>query len=299
MNIKVAQKKLSAFAGFLRKNDKADGTVRKYTGEAKVFLKWCRLHGIRRINMSVMERYREYIQTFRLPAGCNTALISLHRFFLFACPRKAPRLKTALFPVQKKASCDSVFTRGEFEKLLRLAKESGEERCYFLMRILAASGMRISELAFVTRDSLSHGSCVVRNKRKTREVFIPRALCKELSEYCDRNGISGGLVFCGKKGKNILLNKSTIWRDLHRMGCQADFLPPGLSLHAHTFRHFFAKEFMERYKDLSDLADILGHSSVETTRIYTRTTSREKHSRIDALDREYVPDGISAPQGNT
>jgi site-specific recombinase XerD len=127
---------------------------------------------------------------------------------------------------------------------------------------------------------LETGKTYVYGKTKMREIIIPRSLCLELREYCGERHITG-MVFHGKK-TDALIDKARIWRELKQLAEAAGV--PGEKVHAHNFRHFFAKQFLSECHDIVDLSDILGHNSIETTRIYTRTSGQEKQARIDALN---------------
>ncbi|MGN0729936.1 tyrosine-type recombinase/integrase [Treponema sp.] len=169
----------------------------------------------------------------------------------------------------------------DYKKMLGKALETGNKRLYYIMRLLASSGIRVGELAYITVESLFTGICSVVNKGRAREIFIPNSICCLLLEYCNSVGIKKGIVFHSKKNPDKMMDKSYLWRQLDKISCLLNF-PKGY-VHAHSFRHFFAKEYIGTYKDVCELADILGHSSIETTRIYTRTTMSEKKERIEAL----------------
>jgi site-specific recombinase XerD len=127
---------------------------------------------------------------------------------------------------------------------------------------------------------LETGKTYVYGKTKMREIIIPRSLCMELREYCGEHDITG-IIFHGKQA-DALIDKACIWRELKQLAREAGV--PEEKVYAHNFRHFFAKQFLSEYHDIVDLADILGHNSIETTRIYTRTSRQEKQARIDALN---------------
>lgn len=149
------------------------------------------------------------------------------------------------------------------------------------MRTLAITGIRVSELEFFTVESVKHGSCTVSNKGKIRSIAIPEKLIDLLLEFCELKKIKEGFVFQGKKPEKML-HETTILRWLKNVAIVANINPD--KAFPHNLRHLFAKTYMEKYNNLDELADILGHSRIETTRIYTRTGKEEKSRKINNLD---------------
>ena len=149
------------------------------------------------------------------------------------------------------------------------------------MKTIAQTGIRISELKFVTFEAVKEGSALVWNKGKYRTVYFTSALQGELLEYCKDIGCTKGIIFCGRaKGKAI--TQGAVWKGLKYIARQADV--PEEKVYPHSFRHLFAKEYMRKVGDIFELADLLGHSRLDTTWIYTKTTSDEKRSRLELLD---------------
>jgi integrase len=172
-----------------------------------------------------------------------------------------------------------MFSDEEYSRLVKTAKGHNRIRLYYIIRVLASSGIRIGELQYLTKDTLKTGGTFVKGKTKIREILISNALCMELLEYCEREHITS-VIFHGRN-KDRLIDKARIWRELKELAELAGI--PAEKVHAHNFRHYFAKKYLSSYHDLVDLADILGHNSIETTRIYTRTSGQEKRSRINDL----------------
>lgn len=279
MKCSDAKMKLPEFERLLKKEDKAETTIKKYVNDIRIFLLWCDSKFITKITLSVLQNYRKDLISRRKVSGCNSVIISLNMFFKIYA--KKENLYIKIFKIQRKGSLDSIFSMEDYKKLLYKALEMGNKRLYCIMRTLASSGIRISELAYITVESLFTGVCSVVNKGRAREIFIPCDVCRLLMEYCKEVGIKKGIVFCAPKNPNKMMDKSQIWKQMNMLGKLLNF-PKGY-VHAHSFRHFFAKQYIFQYKDVCELADILGHSSIETTRIYTRTTMSEKKNRIEAL----------------
>lgn len=185
----------------------------------------------------------------------------------------------AALRVQRKQSLEDVLTIGEYRKLLQYAKESGREKYYMIMRTLAMTGIRVSELKYFTVETIKKPAICVRNKQKTREICISQKLRSELEKYCRGNGISVGIIFRGRNGEPI--SRIAVYKMLVRLADMAG-IEKG-KVHPHSLRHLFAVTYMEHYGNIFELADLLGHSSLETTRIYTRNTVRERGQKIDRL----------------
>ncbi|MDR1575138.1 MAG: tyrosine-type recombinase/integrase [Treponema sp.] len=221
--------------------------------------------------------YKDYLIGKYKPASVNSYLISLNNFLKFTA-QDSLRVKTV--KIQRRNSLDNVLTEADYAALLECAKKRENKRLYYLIRTLTSSGIRVGELQYITAEILETGKTYAYGKNKMREIIIPQSLCAELEKYCGEQHITG-LIFHGKQA-NTLIDKARIWRELKQLAKAAGV--SGERVHAHNFRHFFAKRFLSEYHDIVDLADILGHNSVETTRIYTRTSSQEKQARIDALN---------------
>ena len=141
------------------------------------------------------------------------------------------------------------------------------------MKTIAQTGIRVGELKYVTVEAIQVGITIVWNKEKYRNVYLTNKLCEELQMYCSDNNISEGPIFCGnKKGQTI--TNGAVWKSLKYLAIQAGI--PQELVYPHSFRHLFAKEYMQKIGDISELADLLGHTRLETTWIYTKTTSEEK-----------------------
>ena len=175
----------------------------------------------------------------------------------------------------------NVITREYYLKLLDTAWKLNKKKIYYIMKTIAQTGIRVGELKYVTVEAIQVGITIVWNKEKYRNVYLTNKLCEELKIYCSDNNISEGPIFCGnKKGQTI--TNGAVWRSLKYIAIQAGI--PQELVYPHSFRHLFAKEYMRKIGDISELADLLGHTRLETTWIYTKTTSEEKRVRLEHLD---------------
>ena len=177
------------------------------------------------------------------------------------------------------ASKEKVLTKPEYERLLTAAKNKNDERLYYLMQTIGSTGVRISELKYITCESVKTGQAVINCKGKIRQVFLPKKLCEMLKSYINKKNIKSGSVFITKSGKP--LDRSTIWKMLKGL-CESANVARS-KVFPHNFRHLFAKTFYSLQKDIVRLADILGHSSIETTRIYTMESGTEHIKLLQKL----------------
>ena len=169
--------------------------------------------------------------------------------------------------------------KGEYLALLAAARRRGSQRLYHVMQTLGATGIRVSELVFVTVEALAAGRALVHCKGKRRAVLLPQKLCRALQGYCRARGITAGPVFVTRTGRPV--DRSNLWREMQalcsRAGVEARKVFP------HNFRHLFARAFYALDKDLAKLADLLGHASIETTRIYIMESGAEHKRQVERL----------------
>lgn len=171
-------------------------------------------------------------------------------------------------------------SKAEYERLLIAAKSGKNERLYYLMQTIASTGLRVSEIKYVTCEAVRKGQALIRCKGKIREIFLPKKLCKMLNAYVKSKNIKNGSIFVSKTGKP--LDRSNIWKMLKNL-CESAGVNKN-KVFPHNFRHLFARTFYGLQKDIVRLADILGHASVETTRIYTMESGTEHRKQLQKLD---------------
>jgi integrase len=267
-------KDLEKYKECLSDTELSVNTKEIYYRQANVFLKFI---GERQINKKEMIAYKKYLAE----KGYSIATINLYivaaNHFVSSMGYKDCTIR--IERLQKKCCPENIMDKDEYIKMLDYAKESGRDKYYFLMRTLALTGIRISELADCTVESLACGRFLTSNKGKTREIYLPDKLVSELKEYCADRNIVSGVIFKGNTNKPI--NRVSVYQMLVRLADMAGI--PKEKVHPHSFRHLFAITYMEQYSNLFELADILGHSSLETTRIYTATTGEARRKKIDKL----------------
>ena len=266
----ITEKQIQKFRKYLVNEEKSDATIEKYIRDVTAFVKW--LGGEIPRKERVIQYKKRLIVQYKT-ASVNSILSSLNMFFEYADWHK---MKVKTLKTQRKIFADKSkeLTKTEYERLLTAAKDKKNERLYYLMQTIASTGLRVSEIKYVTCEAVKCGQAVINCKGKIRQIFLPKKLCGMLKGYIKAQNIKSGSVFVSKTGKP--LDRSNIWKMLKGLcetaGVSRDKVFP------HNFRHLFARTFYSLQKDIVRLADILGHSSIETTRIYT-IESGEEHMR--------------------
>ena len=274
----VTNKLVEKFREYLYEEEKSNATVSKYICDIKKLKEYANGH---ELDKKLIVSYKEYLQN----KGCyksgsiNSVLVAANCFFQFMGWND---LKIKTIKVQKKAFMPNNMdlSKAEYKKLVAAAEKSGKIQLAMLIQTLCAIGLRVSELAFITVKSVNEGTVNVYCKGKERQILIPKALQIKLLYYIHKNGTKNGVVFCTRSGKPI--NRSNIWREMKSLCKEAGVEQE--KVFPHNLRHLFAKTFYNTCKDIAKLADILGHSSIETTRVYIMTTSKEYQKHMDEMD---------------
>ncbi len=267
----ISQKHIKRFETYLINEEKAVATVKKYVYDVQSFVVW--LSG-RKLSKTEVLLYKEYLIEHFAPASVNSAISSLNSFFTF---NEWHSLKVKTLKIQRRifTSEEKELTREEYGRLLSAAKSKGNERLYLLMQTICSTGIRVSELRYITVEALKTRRANINMKGKLRLVIIPLQLSKALLKYVKKENIKSGSVFVTRKGKP--LDRSNIWSYMKKL-CELARVAKE-KVFPHNLRHLFARTFYSLQKDIVRLADILGHSSVNTTRIYT-IESGEIHGRL-------------------
>jgi len=225
------------------------------------FFDWLGAH---KLDRAATINYKAHLCEKFAPSSVNAAISSLNSFFNFI-GRLDLILKSLKIQRQLFLSEDKELTKAEYERLLRAAEKSKNRRLYLLMQTICLTGIRVSELRFITVESVNHEYADINCKGKCRRIFIPRSLCKMLKSYIKEQKIKSGSGFVTKNGKP--LDRSNIWSDMKKLCRGADVSEK--KVFPHNLRHLFARTYYSIQKDIVRLADILGRSNVNTTRVYT------------------------------
>lgn len=260
---KITDKIIKKFKEYLIDEEKSKATIEKYIRDLTVFVCWL---GGAELNKTMVLGYKEYIISKYAPASVNSILSSLNSFFDYSGEYG---LKVKNLKIQKQifAKNERELTKAEYERLLKAAKSKGNRKLNLIMQTICATGIRVSELKYICAESLKSGIAQVNMKGKLRIIIIPKELCKMLKKYAAEQKISSGSIFVTKI---LPLDRTNIWK-LMKSLCESANVDKG-KIFPHNLRHLFAHTFYSIEKDIVRLADILGHSSVNNTRIYTMDT---------------------------
>lgn len=272
----ITMESMENFRVNLIQEEKAEATLKKYMYDVKTFFEW--LSGGELDKLAVL-RYKEHLVNCEYaPASVNSVLSSLNSFFEY---NEWHSLKVKMLKIQKQifAQRNKELTKAEYERLLDAAKDRKNLRLYYLMQTICSSGIRVSELSAVTVEAVKARQATIRCKGKMRVVILPLNLCRILSEYAKKQKITSGPVFVTRTGKP--LDRSTIWK-MMKMLCESAGVDKD-KVFPHNLRHLFARTYYSIQKDIVRLADILGHSSVNTTRIYTMENGDVHRMQIQKL----------------
>ncbi len=256
------------FEAHLKMEEKSQNTIDKYIRDVKAFALYI---GDNEISKEISIAYKQQLQIKDYTArSINSIIASINKFFEFIgrheCKLKTIKLQRQIYRPEEKE-----LTRAEYERLVRAAKQKGNERLSLIIQTICSTGIRVGELQFITAEAVNKGEAIVSLKGKTRSVFIVNDLRKKLLLYCKEQGIASGYVFITRTGKPI--NRTNIWKEMKNLCKEATINPD--KVFPHNLRHLFARTFYSIDKDIAKLADILGHSSINTTRIYIITTGNE------------------------
>lgn len=267
----ITQTDIQAFEQELYLNEKSRATADKYVRAVERLSAYLK---DREITKSCMLEYREYLQTQNKAQTVNGALSGINAFLNYKGWQDC-RVKFLKIQHQAFLDEDRELSEDEYKRLLAAAKKQGNERLYLLMMTVCATGIRISELAYITVEAVKNGRAEIRMKGKNRTVILQKDLCGRLLRYVRKNQIPGGYIFRTKSGRAV--DRSNVCHEMKRL-CKDAKVDP-CKVFPHNLRHLFARTFYAVERNLAHLADVLGHSRIETTRIYV-AVSAASHERI-------------------
>lgn len=278
MNKKELLDKVDEWIEEQKYQEYSDNTLKQYKANTMKFINW--LQEDEKITKDTTIKYKKYLYELNprpTTSSINTWIIELNKFLKWL---NLNDLTIKKIKQQTKSSNEEVLSISDYKRLLRFSKRLGNMKLYYIMKVLAMTGIRISELKFFTVESIKSNYITAFNKGKERNIIIRQDLSRELRRYCKDNNIKEGCIFKGEKQDKLVL--STIWRQMKRISGLARVKKN--KVHAHSFRHLFAQVFLNEYSDnITELADILGHNSLETTRLYTRSSNSQKKSKLEKL----------------
>lgn len=265
---------ITGYESWLREQEKSRATVEKYLRDVRSF---CAFIGEKNVTKELVMGFKKHLLEANYGVrSINSMLSSVHSFLIYMgwqdCRVKFLKLQKLVYCPEEKE-----LTKEEYRRLLRAAE--GNEQLHLVMQTICATGIRVSELQFFTVEAVTRGEIRVRCKGKTRVILIPNKLRKGLLAYARKQKIRSGVIFLTKHNKP--LDRKTIWAQMKSL-CKRAGVNPG-KVFPHNLRKLFARTFYAMEKDIAKLADILGHSSIDTTRIYIMTTCAEHRRKIERL----------------
>lgn len=275
MNYTIGKETIKSFEQKLIEDEKSKNTIDKYIRDVRVFVEYL---GNKELTKSRVLEYKSYLAERYAIASVNSMLASINSFFSYI---EKIDLCVKHFKLQREIFCAEKreLTKEEYFRLVNAAKKKGNERLYLILQTICGTGMRVSELRYVTVEAVRSGEVSVRCKGKTRTVLIVKRLRSILLKYAKRKGLTCGCLFITAKGKPVA--RTSIWRDMKSLCKQANVSSD--KVFPHNLRHLFARVFYGLEKDIAKLADILGHSSINTTRIYIVTTSAAHRRKMENM----------------
>ncbi len=265
---------------YLREAEKTGATRAQYFRDIQGFLAWVGQESGENAEVKKEQVicYKEYLQEEYRPATVNTKLAALNSFFAYL-GRLELRVKPLKIQRKVYAGKSEELTYEDYQNLVETAEKNGDTRLSLIIQSICATGIRVSELRFITVEAVQRGEALIQLKGKSRTVLLPGKLRIALRKFEKKHHIKSGSIFVTKAGKP--LNRSNIWRMMKNLCAKADVDPK--KVFPHNLRHLFARRFYDFTHDIAKLADVLGHSCIETTRIYIVTTCSAHRKTLDSL----------------
>ena len=271
----LTNKEIEKFRNYLREEEKSENTMEKYIRDVTAFSAFC--DGT--ITKDTVIAYKQnLIDSGYAVRSINSMLASINSLFSFLGWYE---LRVKSLKVQQQVFCpeEKEMTKAEYERLCRTAERKQNEHLCLILQTICGTGIRVSELQFITVEAVRKGEATVSLKGKTRSIFIVRDLQKKLLRYISEQHIMTGAIFITRTGKPM--SRTNIWREMKSLCIEAEVNPE--KVFPHNLRHLFARVFYGIEKDIAKLADILGHSSINTTRIYIISTGTEHRQRMERM----------------
>lgn len=273
---RISMERVVRFSEMLQRDERAKGTVEKYCRDVRDFASWL---GEEPVRPEAVAGWKEHLLSLGLaPSTVNAKLSALNSLFCFLgwedCKGKLLKLQRRTFRDRKRE-----LTRSEYERLLNRAWSIGNERLALLLETICATGIRVSEVRYITVEALRAGKVDVALKGKIRTLLLPGKLCRKLLKYAQKQNVFSGEIYLTRNRRS--LSRKQIWREMKDL-CKGAGVEPS-KVFPHNLRHLFATVFYRVCRDIVKLADILGHSSINTTRIYLMTTGAEHLRQLNRL----------------
>lgn len=272
----ISEHIILAFSAHLREEERSTGTIDKYMRDVRSFSSWLENRDLTRDEVTGWKNH--LLETGLQPVTINSKLAALNGLFRFMgredCRVRFLRVQRRMF---RDAGRD--LDKNGYTRLVETARSLGKERLALLMESICATGIRVSEVRYLTVEAARSGQAEIALKGKIRTILIPAKLCRKLLKYAAKNKIASGELFLTRSGKG--LSRGQIWAEMKGLCAKAGIAAS--KVFPHNLRHLFVTTFYKVSKDIAHLADVLGHSSIETTRIYLLTTGAEYGRQLERL----------------
>ena len=272
----LTMNQLVLFQQHLAEEEREQSTIEKYIREIRFFQTW--LTG-RQVTTEIVASWKSYLRTEGYqPETINSKLSALNKFFKFMGWQEY-RMK--YLKIQRKLfrGTEKELTKEEYIRLLETANSGGKVRLALLIETICATGIRVSEVKYITAEAVERGQAEIALKGKIRTILLPGKLCRKLQKYARKQKITSGEIFLTRSGEGI--SRRQIWAEMKALCRKANVAPS--KVFPHNLRHLFARTFYRACRDVAKLADVLGHSSIETTRIYLISTGVEHARQLERL----------------
>ena len=272
--LEITERELGKFAGYLQREEREDSTIKSYMRTARRFAAWL---DSRAVTKELAAGWKAWLleQGYR-PVSINAMLAAVNKLLVCMgredCKVRYLRLQRQMF---RKAERE--LTRTEYQRLLEAAQTRGDARLLLLLETLCATGIRVSELQYITVEASRNGMAEIALKGKIRTILLPTKLCRKLLKYAKKRNIRQGQIFLTRNGNG--LSRKFIWSEMKKL-CESAGVARS-KVFPHNLRGLFARTFYAACRDVVRLADVLGHSSIETTRIYLLSTAKESARQLD------------------
>lgn len=272
----MTQRDITAFARYLHTEERSAGTIEKYLRDVRAFACWMEGRAVAKEDAALWKAH--LLGLGYAPVTINSMLAAVNSFFRF---KGWEGVRVKFLKVQRRMFREAgrELSRDDYGRLLDTARKRGQERLALLMEAICGTGVRVSEVRYLTVEAALEGRAEVALKGKIRVILLPEKLCRKLLKYAKKQKIASGEIFLTGSGKG--LSRRQIWAEMKRLCNHAGVEPS--KVFPHNLRHLFAATFYRACRDIAHLADVLGHSSMETTRIYLLATGTEQREQLDRL----------------
>jgi len=272
----ITKEVLEQYRAKLMEEEKSTATIEKYMHDVKEFAAFL---GDENISHEKVTTWKAtLLEEGFAPQTVNGKLSALNGLFRLLGKEEC---RARFLKIQRKVfrNANRELSRDEYKKLISTAKAHGNEKLWLVMETICATGIRVSELRYLTLEATQAGEAIITLKGKTRVILLPEKLCRKLQSYAQRRGITSGQLFLSSKGRP--LSRWQIWSGMKALCYEAGIEPS--KVFPHNLRHLFAAEHYRKYRNIVELADLLGHSNIATTRIYLISTGKEHRRRLEGL----------------